>query len=259
MKKTLFFLLFVFCSNEVVVDESEPLVTTEVVVNTTTKLDDTDLMLDNFHKWWISNKLKESNIYLNPTETEYTNNFISQFIIDDRDTSNDPFLYYPYKNNPFSKVVIYDLHDSYEGDFTICNKIKGAAGTAILDEIHPLEDSYLTSHTYTCVNDETTLLFGFPYFQDGKWWIFKSIPNSEKIITEDCEDPCGSIYTHWATKIEFRPIRGTFFDQQTEQIEFLDDFSENYDEISYEVPHDVINFAIFYPKINFNQECANII
>ena len=259
MKKTLFFLLFVFCSNEVVVDESEPLATTEVVVNTTTKLDDTDLMLDNFHKWWISNKLKESNIYLNPTETEYTNNFISQFIIDDRDTSNDPFLYYPYKNNPFSKVVIYELHDSYEGDFTICNKIKGAAGTAILDEIHPLEDSYLTSHTYTCENDEKTLLFGFPYFQDGKWWIFKSIPNSEKIITEDCEDPCGSIYTHWATKIEFRPIRGTFFDQQTEQIEFLDDFSENYDEISYEVPHDVINFAIFYPKINFNQECANII
>ncbi len=259
MKKTLFFLLFVFCSNEVVVDESEPLVTTEIVVNTTTKLDDTDLMLDNFHKWWISNKLKESNIYLNPTETEYTNNFISQFIIDDRDTSNDPFLYYPYKNNPFSRVVIYDLHDSYEGEFTICNKIKGAAGTAILDEIHPLEDSYLTSHTYTCVNDETTLLFGFPYFQDGKWWIFKSIPNSEKIITEDCEDPCGSIYTHWATKIEFRPIRGTFFDQQTEQIEFLDDFSENYDEISYEAPHDVINFAIFYPKINFNQECANII
>ena len=62
-------------------------------------------------------------------------------------------------------------------------------------------------------------MFGFPYFQDGKWWIFKSIPNSEKIITDDCEDPCGSIYTHWATKIEFRPIRGTFFDQQTEQIE----------------------------------------
>ena len=69
-------------------------------------------------------------------------------------------------------------------------------------------------------------MFGFPYFQDGKWWIFKSIPNSEKIITEDCEDPCGSIYTHWATKIEFRPIRGTFFDQQTEQIEFLEDFSK---------------------------------
>ena len=87
MKKTLFFLLFVFCSNEVVVDESEPLVTTEVVVNTTTVFDDTDLMLDNFHKWWVGNKLKESNKYLNPTETEYTNNFISQFIIDDRDTS----------------------------------------------------------------------------------------------------------------------------------------------------------------------------
>ena len=27
----------------------------------------------------------------------------------------------------------------------------------------------------------------------------------------------------------------------------------------YEVPHDVINFAIFYPKISFNQECADLI
>ena len=58
MKKILFFLLFAFCSNEVVVDESEPLVTTEVVENTTTVFDDTDLMLDNFHKWWFGNKLK---------------------------------------------------------------------------------------------------------------------------------------------------------------------------------------------------------
>ena len=262
MKKILFFLLFAFCSNEVVVDESEPLVTTGVVENTTTVFDDTDLMLDNFHKWWVGNKLKESNIYLNPTETEYTNNLISEFLIDDRDTYDDPFIYYPYKNNPFSKAVIFDLHDSYEGNFTVCHKIKGAAGTAILDEIHPLPYGnypYLSFHTYTCEDEESTLLFGYPYYQDGKWWIFKSIPNSEKIITDGCDDPCGYSYTHWATKIEFRPIRGTFFDQQTEQIEFLDNFSESYEEISYEVPHDVINFAIFYPKINFNQECANII
>ena len=262
MKKILLLLLFAFCSNEVVVDESETLVTPEVVVNTTTVFDDTDLMLDNFHKWWVEYKLKESNIYLNPIETEYTNNLISEFLIDDRDTYDDPFIYYPYKNNPFSKAVIFDLHDSYEGNFTVCHKIKGAAGTAILDEVHPLPYGnypYLSFHTYTCEDEESTLLFGYPYYQDGKWWIFKSIPNSEKIITEGCEDPCGYSYTHWATKIEFRPIRGIFFDQQTEQIEFLDDFSENYDEISYEVPHDVINFAIFYPKINFNQECANII
>ena len=33
-------MLFAFCSNEVVVDESEPLVTTEVVVNTTTVFDE---------------------------------------------------------------------------------------------------------------------------------------------------------------------------------------------------------------------------
>ena len=262
MKKIIFLLLFTCCSSDVVVEELEPVETTEIVVNTTTELLDTDLMFDNFHKWWVENKLKASNIYLNPTESEYTEKAISQFILDDRDTVNDPFIFYPYKNNPFSKVVIFDIHDSYEGEFTLCHKIKGARGTAILDEIHPLEDGnypYLTFHTYTCEDEEDTLLFGYPYFQDGKWWIFKSIPDSERIISKDCIDPCGTSYTHWATKIEFRPIRGTFFDQQTEQIEFLDDFSESYDEIFYEVPHDVINFAIFYPKINFNQECGDII
>ena len=262
MKKIIFLILLTCCSSDVVVEELEPVQTTEIVVNTTTELLDTDLMFDNFHKWWVENKLKPSNIYLNPTESEYTDKAISQFIIDDRDTANEPFVFYPYKNNPFSKVVIFDLHDSYEGEFTLCHKIKGASGTAILDEIHPLEDGnypYLTFHTYTCEDEEDTLLFGYPYFQDGKWWIFKSIPDSERIISKDCIDPCGSRYTHWATKIEFRPIRGTFFDQQTEQIEFLDDFSESYDEIFYEVPHDVINFAIFYPKINFNQECGDII
>ena len=262
MKKIIFLFLLTCCSSDLEVEELEPVQTTEIVVNTTTELLDTDLMIDNFHKWWIEYKLKDSNIYLNPTEAEYTNNLISEFLIDDRDTYDDPFIYYPYKNNPFSRAVIFDLHDSYEGQFTVCHKIKGAAGTAILDEIHPLPYGnypYLSFHTYTCEDEENTLLFGYPYYQDGKWWIFKSIPNSEKIITEGCEDPCGYSYTHWATKIEFRPIRGTFFDQQTEQIEFLDDFSESYDEISYEVPHDVINFAIFYPKINFNKECANII
>ncbi len=262
LKKIIFLLFFAFCSSEDTVEEFEPVEIPEIVVNTTIETQDTNLMLDNFHKWWVDYKLKETNINLNSIETEYTINFISQFMIDDRDTFDDPSPYYPYKKNPFSKVVIYDLHESYEEDFTVCHKIKRGSGTAVLDEIYPLADEsypYLASHTYTCEDDETTLLFGFPYFQDGKWWIFKSIPNSEKIITEGCEYPCGYSYTHWATKIEFRPIRGTFFDQQTEQIDFLDDFSDSYDEIFYEVPHDVINFAIFYPKINFNQECADII
>ena len=66
MKKTLVLLLLAFCSNEVVVEEFEPINTTEVVVNTTIKLQDTDLMMDNFHKWWVEYKLKDSNIYLNP-------------------------------------------------------------------------------------------------------------------------------------------------------------------------------------------------
>ena len=264
MKKfILLILLLSFCStntSEVIEDSIQISTTNTTSTTSTTILDESDLMFDNFHKWWVEYKLKDSNIYLNSIETEITKNAISKFLIDDRDTETNPYLYYPHKNNPFSRVVIYDLNESYEGEFTVCNKIKGVTGTGLLDEIHPLQENgnypYLSFHTYTCEDEETTLLFGYPYFQDGKWWIFKSIP---KIITEGCEDPCGFSYTHWATKVEFRPIRGSFFDQQTEQIEFLDDFTDTYDEIFYEVPHDVINFAIFYPKINFNQECADLI
>ena len=204
MKKTIFLLFLVCCSNDVVVDETQSVTATDAEVNTTVESEDYDLMFENFHKWWVEYKLKDSNTYLNAIETEITNNAISKFLIDDRDTETNPYLYYPHRNNPFSRVVIFDLNDSYEGEFTVCNKIKGAAGTAILDEIHPLRDGnypYLNFHTYTCEDEETTLLFGFPYFQDGKWWIFKSIPNSEKTITEGCEDPCGYSYTHWATKI----------------------------------------------------------
>ncbi len=75
-------------------------------------------------------------------------------------------------------MVIFDLHDSYEGQFIVCHKIKGAAGTGILDEVHPLSEGvypYLSFHTYTCEDEETTLLFGYPYYQDGKWWIFRSV------------------------------------------------------------------------------------
>ena len=85
--------MFTCCSSDVVVEELEPVETTEIVVNTTTELLDTDLMFDNFHKWWVENKLKPSNIYLNPTESEYTDKAISQLIIDDRDTVNDPFIF----------------------------------------------------------------------------------------------------------------------------------------------------------------------
>ena len=77
MKKIIFLFLLTCCSSDLVVEELEPVQTTEIVVNTTTELLDTDLMIDNFHKWWIEYKLKDSNIYLNPTEAEYTNNLIS--------------------------------------------------------------------------------------------------------------------------------------------------------------------------------------
>ena len=179
MKKIIFLFLLTCCSSDLVVEELEPVQTTEIVVNTTTELLDTDLMIDNFHKWWIEYKLKDSNIYLNPTEVEYTNNLISEFLIDDRDTYDDPFIYYPYKNNPFSRAVIFDLHDSYEGQFTISPS--GAAGTGFNEVTYTYESEFLDveanglDFTVKKVDDydwagwvNTTILFDFPLVEGAE-------------------------------------------------------------------------------------------
>ena len=58
MKRIIFLFLLTCCSSDAVVEELNPVQTTEVVVDTTTDLPDTDLMVDNFHEWWKENKLK---------------------------------------------------------------------------------------------------------------------------------------------------------------------------------------------------------
>ena len=269
MKKFFIFLLiFASCGGSETTQEIVTTTTSNVETvssSTTTTIAEEDLMFENFHNYWKRYRLDKAYNVLTVEETEITIAMNSDFFIDDRDTSEKPDYYYPYNDNPFSTVVIYDNQSSYEGEFTTCIKQKESSGLAVLDENHPVDwignIPYVVPSTYVCDDEDIDFLWGLPFYQNGKWWIFKSMPitkNDSYEVEGICQDPCEDLYTHRGTKVEFRPIRGVFFDEQTEQIEFLNDFSDKYDEISYEIPHDVINFAIFYPKINFNEQCADV-
>tara|TARA_B100000579_G_C22809656_1_gene844480 strand:+ start:14 stop:1558 length:1545 start_codon:yes stop_codon:yes gene_type:complete len=269
MKKFFIFLLiFASCGGSETTQEIVTTTTSNVETatdSTTTTIAEEDLMFENFHNYWKRYRLDKAYNVLTVEEMEITIAMNSDFFINDSDNSENPDYYYPYNDNPFSTVVIYENQKHYEGEFTTCIKQKESSGLAILDQNHPVDwignIPHVVPSTYVCDGEDIDFLWGLPFYQNGKWWIFKSIPisNNDRYEVEGiCEDPCEDPYTHRGTRVEFRPIRGVFFDQQTEQIEFLNDFSDKYDEISYEIPHDVINFAIFYPKINFNQQCADV-
>jgi hypothetical protein len=270
MKKLIVLLLLVSCSSESVQVE-EPLVTLENTTSTSTTTttlapeDDVELMDENFHRYWREHRLKVWDIKgLSVEERQISDELMSSFSTDDRDTASDPNYFYTEKNNPFSIVVVYELNDTQEGEFIVCTKHKGTSATGLLDEEHPIHGTeggglpYVAPSTYACNDDEMDFLFGYPFYQDEQWWIFKTMPQSEMWSDEDlCEDPCGSSYQRWATRTEFRPIRGTFYDDNGEQIEFLQDFSDKYENIAYEVDYEYVDFPIFYPKINFNDTCAD--
>ena len=265
MKKVfIIFLFFSFCSSDSIelfedsIENSTPISTS---TTSTTMLDESDLMFENFHNWWKTNKLKTSTKQTS-LESDVTQKIISKFVIDSRDTESDPNYFYPFDNNPFSTVVVYLQPGTEFEEFIICTKQRGASGLAIIDENHPLKLTanlpYVVASSYVCDDEEVDFLWGEPFLQDGQWWIFKTIPRSERIVTEDCVDPCGYSYTHWATRTKFQPIRGTFFDDNGEQITFLPDFSDKYENTTYEVDYEYVDFTIYYPRINFNETCADV-
>lgn len=258
-------LLLSFCStdsSEIIEDSIQTSTTISTSTTSTTVIDESDAMFENFHNWWKAYKLKE-NTKQTSQESDVTQKIISQFVIDSRDTESDPNYFYPFDDNPFSTVVVYLQPGTELEEFIVCTKQRGASGLAIADENHPLQSSnnlpYVVSSSYVCDDEEVDFLWGMPFLQDGKWWIFRTIPRSERIVTDnECEDPCGYSYTHWATRTEFQPIRGTFFDDNGEQISFLPDFSDKYENITYEVDYEYVDFTIFYPRINFNDTCADV-
>lgn len=265
MKKYIFTILLVtFCSSdstELIENSIQTSTTSSTSTTSTTVIEDPDIMFENFHNWWKTNKLKTSTIQT-LEESEVTEQIISKFVIDNRGSDLEPNYFYPYNDNPFSTVVVYKQPGTESEEFIVCTKQRGASGLAIIDENHPLQLTanlpYVVASSYVCDDEEVDFLWGEPFLQDGQWWIFKTIPRSERIVTEDCVDPCGYSYTHWATRTKFQPIRGAFFDDNGEQITFLPDFSDKYENKTYEVDYEYVNFTIYYPRINFNETCADV-
>ena len=265
MKKVFIIFLFLsFCSSdsiEVLEDSIETSTPISSSTTSTTILDESDLMFENFHNWWKTNKLKTSTRQT-VEESDVTEQIISKFVIDNRGSDLEPNYFYPYNDNPFSTVVVYKQPGTEFEEFIVCTKQRGASGLAIIDENHPLQLTanlpYVVASSYVCDDEEVDFLWGEPFLQDGQWWIFKTIPRSERIVTEDCVDPCGYSYTHWGTRTKFQPIRGTFFDDNGEQITFFPDFSDKYENKTYEVDYEYVDFTIYYPRINFNETCADV-
>ena len=73
-------------------------------------------------------------------------------------------------------------------------------GWALLDEIHPVEKDYRSSHTYKCDESGKLYLFGDPFYYQGDWWIFHNIELDWDIL--DCEDPCGTSAQNYASKFK---------------------------------------------------------
>ena len=124
MKRIIFLFLLTCCSSDAVVEELNPVQTTEVIVNTTTDLPDTDLpdtdlMVDNFHEWWKENKLK-SNTMQTAEESKITQEVLSQFVIDNRGSDSEPNYFYPFNDNPFLTVVIYKQPGTEFEEFIVC-------------------------------------------------------------------------------------------------------------------------------------------
>ena len=73
-------------------------------------------------------------------------------------------------------------------------------GWALLDEIHPIEKDYRSSHTYKCDESGSLYLFGDPFYYQGNWWIYHNIELDWTILS--CEDPCGSRAQNYASKFK---------------------------------------------------------
>ena len=83
--------MFFACSDtQTTINEQSNSSSTSVIENpttTSTLKDESELMSENFHNWWKAYKLKE-NTKQTSEESDVTQEIISQFVIDSRDTES---------------------------------------------------------------------------------------------------------------------------------------------------------------------------
>lgn len=181
MKKILLFLILLSCSsNDGVQIQTEPI---RIPTNTTLFIEvDGDVAFANFVDYWTKN-LKSY-----------------------RPLSNDDMK----KTNELGKQPDFILIN----DSIFCNlRVKGTLTVGIADENHPVEfNSYQNlqwwlSESYVCNDDLITNLYGSPFFQDDKWWIFAATNYPKNLGTDslykECGYPCSPVAAaRFATRID---------------------------------------------------------
>ena len=85
---------------------------------------------------------------------------------------------------------------------TSCYRIWNAMGSAILDEIHPVQDmwsnEYWSTERLICEKESTfahaNSLYGIPFYYQDKWWIYEKRRGDNLDLSEmwdNCKYPCG--------------------------------------------------------------------
>ena len=95
----------------------------------------------------------------------------------------------------------------------ICHKrVRGTLSVGVADENHPVDFSdhqklaWWLSESYVCSDEVITNLYGSPFFQDGKWWIFAATNYPPNLGTDelykDCGYPCSPVSNvRFATRV----------------------------------------------------------
>jgi len=187
MKKFILILLILLaCGGTEVIEESSPTIpdtvinTTTTTTSTTTTIYDDELWWDNFLEAWENNLKTE--LILSSTEMAMTEELNKLWTWQGDKYNLNQYLF------------------EIEVNGLICSRIYNRMGWALLDEIHPIEKDYRSSHTYKCDESGKLYLFGEPFYYQGEWWIFHNIELDWDIL--DCEDPCGTRAQDYASKFK---------------------------------------------------------
>lgn len=255
MKKLVFItLLITACSGNQVVNESSQdstsTTTSSTLPSTTTTTVDIEEISDTFLAYYLENKISG---YIQLTEDELQKT--------------------------------YDLHKNAPSTFQLGNlmcyyRTSGTANEALLDEFFPVHfendwffDPYYTVEDntgekfvywldaiYYCndqnndsENKDYISIYGFPFYQEGKWWAF-----SEKEF-EPVPVKTPGFYANWATRVEVKDFESTFIewviDAIPPKVSILNCPEETITEDSYEVFWEIEsgNADIDYLFIGYNK------
>ena len=176
-KLLIIFLIFSFCVGDY---ETATVEDSTKTTSSTATTYDFELAWDNFIIAWENNLKTE--LVLNSNEMAITEEL------------NKLWTWQGDKNN--LNQYLFEI----EVNGLICSRIYNSMGWALLDEIHPIEKDYRSSHTYKCDESGSLYLFGEPFYYQNNWWIFHNIDLDLDIL--DCDDPCGTRAQHYASKFK---------------------------------------------------------